>query len=268
MTARVESMADLSLPDMERRIANAIRYGTIMAVDLAKRRVRVKSGDIESTWLPWPAGRAGAGKRRWDPPEVGEQVVMLSPSGDLRQAAVIPGLYQDTHDSPSSSADKDHVTYGDGTTIEYDRGSHTLVVDLGASKVLANRDKIELTIGSTKLTLTASGAVLDAQQCTVNSQQATVNATTAATVVSPAVTLNTPTTTMTGNLVVAGSITFGAGLIGTGVGGPGNATINGNVTVNGNVSNTGTLTNNGKSVGSTHTHSGVSSGSGTSGAPT
>jgi hypothetical protein len=44
-------------------------------------------------------------------------------------------------------------------------------------------------------------------------------------------------------------------------------TSNGTVTINGNVSITGTLTNNGKAVGSTHTHSGVQTGGGTSGPP-
>lgn len=40
------------------------------------------------------------------------------------------------------------------------------------------------------------------------------------------------------------------------------------VNITGNVNITGTLTNNGKNVGSTHTHGGVDTGSGTSGAPT
>jgi len=44
-------------------------------------------------------------------------------------------------------------------------------------------------------------------------------------------------------------------------------TITGNLTVNGNISSTGTLTNNGKNVGSTHTHSGVTAGTGNTGAP-
>lgn len=44
--------------------------------------------------------------------------------------------------------------------------------------------------------------------------------------------------------------------------------ITGPVTINGNVATTGTLTNNGKNVGSTHTHAGVTPGSGNSGAPT
>jgi len=47
-----------------------------------------------------------------------------------------------------------------------------------------------------------------------------------------------------------------------------NININGKLTVVGDVETTGTLKNNTKNVGSTHTHSGVTTGSGTTGAPT
>jgi hypothetical protein len=47
----------------------------------------------------------------------------------------------------------------------------------------------------------------------------------------------------------------------------GNVTVNGNLTVNGNTALTGTARANGKDIGSTHTHSGVQTGSGNTGAP-
>lgn len=238
MTARSEGIGDLALPELERRMANVIRDGTIMAVDLAKRRVRVKSGEIETTWLPWPAGRAGPGKRRWDPPEVGEQVTMISPSGDLRQARVIPGIYQEAYDSPSSDGNKDHVTYGDGTVIEYDRASHTLLANLGASSILADRTKIVLTIGDTTLTMTAAGTTLETPQLTVDA----------------------PQSTFTGNVTVQGLLAYQGGM--TGSGGSG-ASIDGPLSITG-----GTVTHDSKNIGSTHTHGGVDPGGGTSGAPT
>jgi phage baseplate assembly protein gpV len=238
MTARAGGIQGMALPDIERRVAGMVRVGTIMAVDLAAKSVRVKSGDIETTWLRWPAGRAGAGKRRWDAPEVGEQVVMISPGGDMRQALVLPGVYQDAHDAPSADANKDHVTYGDGTVIEYDRGSHTLVANLGDSQILANRSKIELTIGGTKLTLTASGSTLETPQLTVDA----------------------PTSTFTGAVTVQGPFAYEGGM--TGSGGSG-ASVQGPVAITG-----GTVTHNSKNIGSTHTHSGVQGGGGTSGAPT
>lgn len=245
MTARVGGIDAVSLPDMERRIANMVRDGAVMAINHSTRRVRVKSGDIETDWLPWTAGRSGPGKRRWDPPEVGEQVTIICPSGDLRQGRVVPGFYQGSYDAPSSNPDADRAEYGDGTVVEYDRGSHTLLVDLGDSKITMNRAKIELTIGATTLTLTAGGTTLETPQLTVDA----------------------PQSTFTGQVNVQGLLTYSAGLAGSGGSG---ATMTGPITqTGGNVSlGGGSLTHNSKNVGSTHTHSGVQTGGGNSGAPT
>lgn len=177
MSAREDGLQQLSLPDMERRLANTVRYGTVLAVDLPNKRVRVKSGDIESTWLPWPAGRAGAGKRRWDPPEVGEQVAMLAPGGDLRQAMVIPGLYQDAHDAPSADANEDLVEYSDGTVIGYNRSTHTLTANLGDSSLVMTRAAVTTTIGSTSIVANASSITLSAGGSTIviNAAGVTIN---------------------------------------------------------------------------------------------
>lgn len=86
----------------------------------------------------------------------------------------------------------------------------------------------------------------------------TVNSSGLCKFVAPTVTLDTPTTNCTGNLVVTGTTTTGA-LVSNGS--AGGASLTGGLSV------TGALTNNGKNVGSTHTHSGVTSGGGTTGAP-
>jgi phage baseplate assembly protein V len=238
MTARSDGFDALALPDLERRSANQIRFGTVVAVDHANRRVRIKSGEIETAWLPWPAGRAAGGKRRWDPPEVGEQGVMLAPGGDLRQAVFMPGVYQGDYDAPSSDPNKDTAAYGDDTVIEYDRGTHTLLANLGDSSFTMNRSQIVLTIGATTLTMTAAGTTLATPQLTVDAAQST----------------------FTGAVTVQGAFTYQAGM--TGSGGSG-ANIAGPVAVTG-----GTVTHNGKNIGSTHTHSGVQAGGSTTGVPT
>lgn len=94
------------------------------------------------------------------------------------------------------------------------------------------------------LTVTVAGA----GNVVVNCKVATVNAETS-------VTLNTPDTFCTGNLTVAKNLTMGSS---------GNtATITGSVAITGP-----SLTHNGKNVGSTHTHTGVQSGSSNTGVPT
>jgi len=73
--------------------------------------------------------------------------------------------------------------------------------------------------------------------------------------------------TITGNLTVHGLITGDAGFHITGGSGA-TMQITGDINQTGNFANTGSLTNNGKAVGSTHTHGGVQTGTGTTGTPT
>ena len=73
--------------------------------------------------------------------------------------------------------------------------------------------------------------------------------------------INDAGVTITGNLLVHGTIT---GDNGFSISGGTSGTMN----VNGNIISTGTITNNGIAIGSTHTHGGVQTGSGTTGTPT
>ncbi|MOA13073.1 Phage-related baseplate assembly protein [compost metagenome] len=68
--------------DLARMIENLIRFGVIAEVQMNPPRVRVKTGELLTTWLPWIAVRAGTDKD-WAPPTVDEQVVLFSPSGQL-----------------------------------------------------------------------------------------------------------------------------------------------------------------------------------------
>jgi phage baseplate assembly protein V len=102
-----------------------------MAVDYAKARIRVKSGDLESNWVPWVTGST-KGKREWNPPKEGEQVVLLSPGGDMTQAVVLPGIFADNQSANGDNGDVNRTTYDDGTVIEYDQSSKTLKATLAA----------------------------------------------------------------------------------------------------------------------------------------
>lgn len=112
----------------------------------------------------------------------------------------------------------------------------------GRYLVLYGPDGVEITTANQdcKLTLNSSGIIID-----LNGGSLIVN---------------NGNTTMNGNLTVNGLIT---GTDGFAISGGTGATMN----VSGNIATTGTITNNGKSIGSTHTHSGVQPGSGNTGAP-
>jgi phage baseplate assembly protein V len=75
--------------------------------------------------------RAGADVD-WDPPTVNEQVLLLSPSGQLANAVVITGIYSDAIPANGDRAGLHHRTYQDGAVIEYDSVAHQLRAQLPA----------------------------------------------------------------------------------------------------------------------------------------
>lgn len=48
-----------NLPALARMIENLIRFGTIAETQIKPPRVRIKTGDLQTGWLPWIALRAG-----------------------------------------------------------------------------------------------------------------------------------------------------------------------------------------------------------------
>ena len=79
---------------LSRMLENLIRLGVIAEVQMVPPRVKVKTGELTTAWLPWLALRAGS-DREWDPPTVNEQVILVSPSGQLANGVVITGLPSD-----------------------------------------------------------------------------------------------------------------------------------------------------------------------------
>ncbi|WP_439291239.1 phage baseplate assembly protein V [Lonepinella koalarum] len=113
--------------ELNRRIDNIIRFGTIAEVNHDKRRVKVLSGGIKTDWLPWLEWRAGT-TRSWSPPTVNEQCVILAASGELTMAVVLTGIYTTTHNNPSQSADEHVIEFADGARMVYNQQAHALTV--------------------------------------------------------------------------------------------------------------------------------------------
>ncbi len=117
--------------DILRRLENLIRPGTIAELDPAAARVRVSAGGLLTDWLPWFA-RAGE-DREWDAPSVGEQCMLLSPSGDPALGVALIGLYSAQRPAPHSDPKRHSRTYRDGAVVEYDTETHTLRATLPAA---------------------------------------------------------------------------------------------------------------------------------------
>ncbi|MBK3450057.1 phage baseplate assembly protein V [Pseudomonas haemolytica] len=127
------------LAALARLLENLIRFGVIAAVQMEPPRVQVTTGKLTTAWLPWLALRAGA-DREWDPPTVGEQVILLSPSGQLANGIVVTGVFSDHVPANGNRAGLHRRTYADGTVIEYDSIAHHLnatLVDGGTTNLIS-----------------------------------------------------------------------------------------------------------------------------------
>ncbi|MET4713046.1 phage baseplate assembly protein V [Pseudomonas sp. PvP125] len=119
----IGAMNDLAA--LSRLLENLIRFGVIAAVQMEPPRVQVTTGTLTTAWLPWLALRAGS-DREWDPPTLGEQVILFSPSGQLANGIVVTGVFSDHIPANGNREGLHRRTYADGTVIEYDSVAHHL----------------------------------------------------------------------------------------------------------------------------------------------
>ena len=141
-----------ALADLTKRLSNIIRIGTIFEINVQIAKARVKIGELETDFLPWANSNSGS-NNIWNPPEIDEQVVILSPSGDLSQAIILPSLYK--NNASNSDQNIKSITYQDGSKISFNVSSGTLDLDLKGDviiKVVGNAniegDNINITASS------------------------------------------------------------------------------------------------------------------------
>ena len=96
--------AALQINELDRRLANIVRIGTIAEVDhgSACARVRFDEGWVSGK-LPFAVSRSGAGGAGWHPPAPGEQVIVIAPDGNPEQGLIIASLYCRDHQPPDNA---------------------------------------------------------------------------------------------------------------------------------------------------------------------
>lgn len=117
------------LSELERRLNNLILRATIYAADYTRARVQVVSGELHTGWLPWLTHRAGMDVDYWAP-EVGEQVILLSPHGEIEQGVVLPALYQQKYPATDARPHVCRIRFADGADFSYDRDHHQYTIQL------------------------------------------------------------------------------------------------------------------------------------------
>lgn len=114
-----------AIAELTRRIDNLLRIGTV--AEVKGDSCRVKTGELLTQFRPFFTRRAGTAKTSWRP-TVGEQVMLLSLSGDLTNAYILPALYSDENSEPDDNNNRERTVYPDGAVIEYDPDTSALKV--------------------------------------------------------------------------------------------------------------------------------------------
>ncbi|MDV4339031.1 phage baseplate assembly protein V [Acinetobacter baumannii] len=114
--------------DINRRLENLIRFGKIKTVIPSNPipLVTVDLDDIVTPEIRFFNARSGDDST-WDPPSLDEEVMVISPCGEIGPTSVVfYGLYNNEHPAPSDDLNKKIRVFADGCIIAYDIAAHHL----------------------------------------------------------------------------------------------------------------------------------------------
>ncbi len=156
-SARTGDVGDPDITELNRRVANLIRVGTIAEADYGRALARVRIGELTTDWRPWLTCRAG-GDLSWWAPEIGEQVILFSPSGELTLGVILAGMYQQAKPAPADRPTVHRTVYQDGAVVEYDREASRLTVTTPGDVVVDAGRSVTVTAGA-EVTVTAASSI-------------------------------------------------------------------------------------------------------------
>jgi phage baseplate assembly protein gpV len=157
------------LSDLERRVENGIRHGTVRKVDAKKGLVRLAVGvdaqSGEEQLSPWVHYAQHAGEyKHHSPPTVGQTLTLLSPGGDFTQAVALNLTWSNKNKSPSDKPDEHVITYAkdgdDGESLKEVRRYKERIFQIG--KVVIHmrpddKDELHVSVGDQKIRIHEGG---------------------------------------------------------------------------------------------------------------
>lgn len=132
MIGRKLNQAHWRLSELERRMNNMFRPAKVTEIDPAKGMAKVSyakdedGNDVVSTWVPWTES-AGAVKT-WSPPSPGEQIILISPSGEIGPHSWITrGGFSNENPQPHDKAGEYVMTVGDSYKMKVEANGNVTI---------------------------------------------------------------------------------------------------------------------------------------------
>jgi len=121
------------IEELERRLANMVRMGRVVRVDAARGLVKLDVAGLETDWLPWmtQAGEINV----FVPPSEGQQMMLISPSGEPGQGWAAPAGFSTQFAQPHNQAGEMKTVHG---AVEIFSDGNELRVRAESAKVEAD----------------------------------------------------------------------------------------------------------------------------------
>tara|TARA_R110002167_G_scaffold12963_4_gene54861 strand:- start:9201 stop:9776 length:576 start_codon:yes stop_codon:yes gene_type:complete len=135
-------------PETDRTIGDLLRVGLVVSVDLEAGKAVVSFGEQTTPPIDWMM--VVGDTTIWIPPTVGQQVVVLSPEGDVDQGIILNGLPSSLF-APLFLGLKNAIRFADGAQVSYDPEANVLALETPGSVNITAPGGVNIT-GDTVIT--------------------------------------------------------------------------------------------------------------------
>lgn len=149
----------MNTTELHRRFENLLAFGTVLDVDAAAGKMRLKIGGNETDWVPIAATAAGRSSA-WRCPTVGEQYLIACPSGDMGNATPIMCVYSNANPPPSQDPDLSVYQFG---SVRIEINEQTGEITVSASSLA-----LDVAAITTSGSITATGLIKSALNVMAN----------------------------------------------------------------------------------------------------
>ena len=138
------------LQQTKTRLERMLQTGVVEAIHAEDGLVDATIDDITLERIPLYTTRAGADKTYWMP-SVGEQGLVLAPSGNLANAMFFPALNSTENPVPETDANLVVRVWEDGAKESYDKGKHEYIFQIDENTLRKMiRGEIEDKVGNSR----------------------------------------------------------------------------------------------------------------------